>query len=165
MKIGSEKSTLILGLGNLLLSDEGVGVHVVHLLNQMTLPSDMEVIDGGTGGFELLEHVKGKSKVIIVDCLNADAKPGSVVLMPLDEVLLHKSSPFSAHEGGALELLRGIQELQPSPQVTVVGIVPHVVNSLEMDLSSEVRSQLPKIISVVLDEAIKRREPISSEAR
>lgn len=152
MDAGPDKQTLILGLGNLLLSDEGVGVHVAQLLLRMELPSDVEVVDGGTGGFELIEHVRGKSKVVIIDCFRADAKPGSIARLMIDEVSLDQPPPFSVHEGGIQELLLPIQKLTPPPEVVLLGIVPAVVDQLGMVLSAEIESQMPKIVSAVLEE-------------
>jgi hydrogenase maturation protease len=155
---GTNKQTLILGLGNLLLSDEGVGVHVAQLLLRMELPSDVEVVDGGTGGFELIEHVRGKSKVVIIDCFRADAKPGSIARLTLDEVSLDQPPPFSVHEGGIQELLLPIQKLTPTPEVVLLGIVPAVVDQPGMVLSAEIESQMPKIVSAVLEE-VSRNQP------
>jgi hydrogenase maturation protease len=148
-----EKNILILGLGNLLLSDEGIGVHVVRRLQQMELPPEVEVIDGGTGGLELIEHVRGKSKVVIVDCLQASAEPGSIMQLSLDDVANQRYVPMSAHQGGVLELFNFIRTLTPVPEVVVYGVVPAVTNRIDMQLSRAVESQMKKIISIVLGEA------------
>ncbi len=93
----TEKSVLVLGVGNLLLADEGVGVHVAQRLLKMPMPPEIEVIDGGTGGFELIEHFRGKKEVIIVDALKADADPGTVIQFTPDDIALQWHSSFSAH--------------------------------------------------------------------
>ena len=133
-------------------------MHVAQLLLRMELPSDVEVIDGGTGGFELIDHVKGKSKVVIVDCFEANAKPGSVARLTLDELSLQRPSPFSVHEGGIQELLRQVQNLVSPPEVVVLGVVPATSDQPGMNLSEEVESQMPKIVSAVLYE-VGRAEP------
>ncbi|HLF20472.1 MAG TPA: hydrogenase maturation protease [Bacteroidota bacterium] len=153
MNCETEKRVVILGLGNLLLSDEGVGVHVVQVLLRMRLPSYIEVVDGGTGGFELIEHVRGMSKVIIIDCFNTEAKPGSIIRLTLDELSLQQPLPFSAHEGGIRELLWQIHALAPVPEVVVFGVVPADTNQLGMRLSAVVESRLPRIVSAVVEEA------------
>ncbi|HEY4613246.1 MAG TPA: hydrogenase maturation protease [Bacteroidota bacterium] len=152
---GSEntRGILVLGLGNLLLTDEGVGVHAAQRLQQMQLPANVEVVDGGTGGFELIEHCRGKSKIIIIDCLSADAAPGSVIRLSLDEIDPQRPPPFSAHQGGIRELLAFIPSLTPIPEVTIYGVVPVVVDQLSMELSPTVEAQLPKIVSTVIDES------------
>ena len=99
-----ERHTLVLGVGNLLLSDEGVGVHVVHRLRQSRLPVHVEVIDGGTAGFELTGHLRGRRKVVIVDAVEADARPGTIFRFKPGEAGLRWRQPLSAHQVG----LRGI---------------------------------------------------------
>ena len=156
-----DKEVLILGLGNLLLSDEGVGVHAAQLLLRMDLPSDVEVVDGGTGGFELIEHVRGKSKVVIIDCLRGDISPGSIVRLGLDDLLLRLPAPFSVHEGGVLELLSKIKTLSPMPEVVIIGIVTVVTKEPGTKVSAIVESQMPRIIAAVLEEISKPRRPVT----
>ena len=152
MGLEAEKSVLILGLGNLLLGDEGVGVHVAKRLQQIELPPEVEVIDGGTGGFELIEHVRGKSKVVIVDCLRADSEPGTIVRLSLDQLSIERQIPLSAHQGGVWELLAFIKTLTPAPEVVVYGIVPVAADRLGVNLSPAVESRLPGITSAVIGE-------------
>src|SRR3990172_2748322 len=83
-----QKNILILGLGNLLLSDEGVGAHIVNQLQKMTLPGNVEAIDGGTGGFEFLNHFYGKKKVIIVDAMRGNVEPGTIFRCSPDDLNL-----------------------------------------------------------------------------
>ena len=148
----TEKTVLILGLGNLLFTDEGVGVHVAQRLLQMKLPAEVAVIDGGTGGYELIEHVRGKSKVVIIDCLNANAPPGSIVRLSLEELALRQPHPFSAHQGGVGEFLAFLKTLVPAPEVVVYGVVPDIVDQLGMELSPAVETQFSKIVSTIIDE-------------
>lgn len=148
----TKKNILILGLGNLLLADEGVGVHVVKRLQQMNLPPEVEVIDGGTGGFELIEHVRGKSKVVIVDCLRADSEPGAIVRLSLDELSIERQIPLSAHQGGVREFLAFVKTLAPAPEVVVYGIVPAAADKVAIGLSPTVESQLPKVVSAIIGE-------------
>ena len=65
---------LIVGVGNLLLRDEGIGVHVAHELQRRHLPTDLEVLDGGTAGMDLLHHFQGRRRVIFVDAVEADGE-------------------------------------------------------------------------------------------
>jgi hydrogenase maturation protease len=156
---------VILGLGNLLLADEGVGVHVAHLLQQRELPSDVEVIDGGTGGFELIAHVRGKARVIIVDCVKLDATPGSVARLTLEDLALEQPSRFSVHDGGVRELLRHIRALSPAPDVVIIGVVPSDTDRAGLSLSPAVESALPRIVSAVVDEARLANQLVQEGAR
>ena len=68
------RKTLVLGLGNVILGDEGVGVHVVRALEELTLPENVECLDGGTGGFTLLEPLQEAGRIILIDAA-ADGNP------------------------------------------------------------------------------------------
>jgi hydrogenase maturation protease len=118
------KSVLVLGVGNVLLSDEGIGVHVVRRLQSLPVPDSVEVIDGGTCGYELIAFFSGRTKVIIVDCLKAAKPPGSVICATPDELDMRAEVPVSAHEGGLSELLHHARLLPCTPEILIVGIVP-----------------------------------------
>ena len=92
----SEHKTLVLGLGNVLMGDEGVGVHVVRALEKHTLPDNVECLDGGTGGFILLEPLENAGRVILIDAA-ADGNPLGTVT-PHDPAVLARLSP---HADGA----------------------------------------------------------------
>ena len=74
----SKKPILVLGIGNLILKDEGFGVHVVQKMADMPLQGDVEVMDGGTMGLDLLYSMEGRKKVIVIDVVNADGPPGTL---------------------------------------------------------------------------------------
>jgi hydrogenase maturation protease len=149
------KSILILGVGNLLLGDEGVGIHAVRQLQSMPLPPEVEVIDGGTGGFELLAHCRGKKKVIIIDAVKADAKPGTVLRFTPEEAALRWPLPYSAHQAGFAELLHWIKAFTPSLAIVVYGVVPKETAVMSTQLSGIVRRQLRKLAVMIVAEAKK----------
>ena len=119
-----KENILVLGVGNLLLSDEGVGIHVVQRLQEMSLPSGVEVIDGGTGGFELISHFSGKKKVIIVDAVRGDDEPGTILRFTADDLSIAWRPTFSAHQTGVEGLLHFSKELTSPPQIVFIGIIP-----------------------------------------
>ncbi len=147
-----DHSCLILGVGNLLLGDEGVGIHVVHRLQKMHLPPHVEVIDGGTGGFELVSLCRNKKKIIIIDAMLADTQPGSVVRATPQELQLQWKAPLSAHHAGLRELLDVLQIQTPTPVISILGIVPAVINQPSMELSPRLLSKLESILALVLKE-------------
>jgi hydrogenase maturation protease len=143
---------VILGVGNLLLSDEGVGVHVANELLKTNLPPEVSVIEGGTDGFRLLNIITEADRLIVIDALKGDAPPGSIYRFDIGEV---RNSPAgfktSVHQIGILEVLDLSELIGKTPHTTVIGIEP---KSLEMgmDLSPEIKTKIPKIIQLVLDE-------------
>ena len=89
---------LVLGLGNILLSDEGVGVHLVRELEKENLPDNVVLMDGGTTGFELIRLFEGMSKVIIIDAMKADLEVGTVVRLSPADIESYQELPFSVHQ-------------------------------------------------------------------
>jgi hydrogenase maturation protease len=142
----SEKSLLILGVGNLLLGDEGAGIHAVQRLQQMNLPPEVEVIDGGTGGFELIDFCRGRKKIIIIDAMHADAEPGDVFRFSLEEAELQWPPSYSAHQTGLRELLHFCKELDPQPEVIIYGIVPEKTNTMTNVLSKTVSEGRTRLV-------------------
>ena len=144
-------ATLILGVGNLLLSDEVVGVHIARRLQSMTLPPEIEVIDGGTEGYELIRFCGSRKRVIIVDCLMARDTPGTVVRADPDQLGLQWAPPYSSHQSGARELLQALGCLPHPPQVVVIGIVPESAGVFGTELSKAVSASMDKIVMSILE--------------
>ena len=153
MQLMHNPHILILGIGNILLADEGVGIHIVRELQKLSLPSCVEVIDGGTGGFELIEYVRGKDKVIIVDAVKMSLPAGTIVTFELDDLTTQTWEPLSVHQGGLTEFLRACMELYPRPEVVVYAVVPQETNLMSMDLTDAVARQVPSIVGHILSEA------------
>ncbi len=148
----SEKKILVLGVGNLLLGDEGVGVHVAHELQGMQLSPDVEVVDGGTTGYELLPYLEGREKVIIVDAFHAEGEAGEAYRFSLAKAQLQWASTYSPHQSGLRELLDAAKLLIPPPEIVVFGIVPEEINTMIIGLSRQVHKRMPEILSAVLKE-------------
>lgn len=124
---------LVLGLGNLLLSDEGVGVAVARaLVARYSLPETVEVIDGGTSGMDLLDQVDGRRRLIVIDCARLDAAPGTVREIVGEAVPAFFQTRFSPHMIGFADLMAGVALLGGMPdEIAFVGIEPE---SMELGL-------------------------------
>lgn len=146
---------VIIGVGNLLLRDEGVGVHVVQELQEKSLPSEVEVHDGGVAGIGLLDFFPGASKVLLIDAAEMNLEAGAVVRFTPEEVVGKVSGPrFSAHDIGLLEVLELARALdQCPPEVVIFGIQPKEI-SWGMELSPEVRASIPKVTEAVIGELL-----------
>jgi hydrogenase maturation protease len=121
------KAVAVVGLGNVLMADEGVGVRVVQRLEARcgVLP-DVEFIDAGAAGMKLLHLMAGRRRVILVDCAFMGAPPGSFRRFTPDEAgSLKALAGFSLHEGDVLSIVRMARRLEPAgPEVVIVGIEP-----------------------------------------
>jgi len=146
------KNILVLGVGNLLLSDEGVGIHVVSQLRNMHLSPNVEVIDGGTMSYELIDHFRDREKVIIVDAVNASAEPGTVFRFTPEDAELQWFPAFSAHQLTLYELLLFAQELESPPEIVVYGVVPNETKRFSTQLSRKVKRRIHRIISEIIKE-------------
>jgi hydrogenase maturation protease len=146
------KKILILGLGNILLGDEGVGVRVAEQLLSHPLPDEIEVIDGGTAGYELINFFEGKEKVIIVDAVKTNDTPGSVYKMDLSLVQEDETVQLSLHQIGLKNVFKMASLMDLNPEVTLVGIVPKDYQDYNIGLSEEVEKAIPLAIETVLKE-------------
>jgi hydrogenase maturation protease len=143
---------LILGIGNILLRDEGVGVRVIEQMQKMHLPDNVELIDGGTAGADLLDVLAERQKVIVIDAVQADCEPGTVLRFTADELVQPEGVGMSLHELGLGEALTMTRQLGCAPEdVVVFGIkAKDIVSGLE--LSEEIAASVPKVIELVLAE-------------
>ena len=146
------KNILILGLGNILLGDEGVGVRVIEQLLSHPFPDEIEVIDGGTAGYELINFFEGKEKVIIVDAVKTNDTPGSVYKMDLSIVQEDETVQLSLHQIGLKNVFKMASMMDLNPEVTLVGIVPKDYQDYNIGLSEEVEKAIPLAIETVLKE-------------
>jgi hydrogenase maturation protease len=145
---------VVLGLGNVLLKDEGVGIHVVHALQDSQPPPDidLEVIDGGTSP-EALYLVEGADKLIIIDTARGGSDPGSVYRFRPAEITLDDKDYVSLHQIGILESLKTMECMGEGPKDTVIlGVEPKEI-AWGLELSPELEHKIPQIVKLVMEEA------------
>jgi len=147
-----QKKILILGVGNELLSDEGIGVHTVKALFQRKLPPEVEVMDGGTDGFSLINIIVAVDRLILIDCVKGGSKPGTIYKFNIEDA---PSCPdkfkTSVHQISILEVINLSELVGKTPETTVIGIEPKSI-STGMELSDAVNVKIPRIIELVLEE-------------
>lgn len=140
--------TLILGVGNLLLKDEGVGIHAIHALEKENLPSGVHLMDGGTGGFHLVSWIEEYDRIIMIDATLDNNPPGTV-----RQLRPRYASDFpplmSAHEIGLRDMIEVMQLTGKMPEVYLVVISAADISEVGMELSPEVAKAIPEIIDIV----------------
>ena len=144
---------LVLGVGNVLLSDEGAGVRVVEQLQRSyVFPPQVELIDGGTMGLDLLGYLDDKSHLFIVDAIVSTQPPGSVLIEKLLDPPAYFRQKISPHQIGLSELLAvaAMQDCLP-PAITLFGIVPLDL-STGIGLSREVSGAVGQVVLAVVQE-------------
>jgi hydrogenase maturation protease len=143
---------LILGLGNILLRDEGVGVRVVQAMELLDLPPEVELFDGATAGLDLLDVLGERRQVIVIDAIEGDIEPGTVLRLAPEDLAPREGRGVSLHELGFMETLTVAKRLGIAPQqVTVFGIKPRDV-SWGLELSPEIDRLVPDVVKHVLAE-------------
>jgi hydrogenase maturation protease len=144
---------IVLGLGNILLSDEGVGVRAIEQLqHDYLLPPEVRVIDGGTCGMELLEDLAGAEHLIIVDAVRSGKPPASVVRIANKDVPVFFKTKLSPHQIGLSDVLATLVLTDEQPgEVTVIGVEPFSL-ATGMALTEPVAAQLPLVVAQLVAE-------------
>jgi hydrogenase maturation protease len=142
-------NTVVLGLGNLLLADEGVGVHAAQKLSEMSWPESIRVIDAGTALLDVLPAIQDAERIIVVDAMKADGAPGSVYRLPFEEV----ESPeiIASLHGFDLSRVLALVDRRELPTVVVIGVEPKLIG-WSTELTPEVADALPAVLEAVRQE-------------
>ncbi|MGD0186680.1 MAG: HyaD/HybD family hydrogenase maturation endopeptidase [Roseiarcus sp.] len=146
-------SVLVLGLGNILLSDEGVGVRIVEALDAShELPDEVESLDGGTSGMELLDMVAGRDCLIVADAVNAAGPAGRVIRLENDDIRMLFETRFSPHQLGLSDMLAALRLIDEAPRrVVVIGVVPENLKT-GLDLSPAAAGGRDVAVAMIVDE-------------
>ena len=144
---------LVLGLGNLLLRDEGVGVHAVRrLMDGWRFPSGVDLVDGGTAGFDLLDILAGRERLIVIDAVRGGRDPGSLVRLEGDALPVRFRQRTSPHQLGLPELLATLSLTEEIPsQMVLFGVEPLTIEP-GTDLSPVVADGLDALCAEVVGE-------------
>ena len=145
---------LVLGLGNVLLGDDGLGAAAIaSLLDRYAAPAGARVLDGGTLGLSLLPYLDEAEVVILVDAIRSDGPPGTLVRLDGDQVAPAVATRLSPHQIGVSDLLDGARWLDRYPsRLVLLGLVPEVME-LRVGLSPDVARSLPALVVRVVEEA------------
>jgi hydrogenase maturation protease len=144
---------LVLGIGNVLLTDEGVGVRALNeLQRRYTFPENVELLDGGTAGIELLRHIRNRDYLIIIDAMKWDQEPGTVARVEGLDVPAAFRTRISPHQLGLSDLLAAAMLTDELPKNLVLfGVEPESLD-IGLDLTDTVETSLEKLTGAVLEE-------------
>ncbi len=143
--------TLVLGLGNILLGDEGVGVRVAQALAAEATSADVTVLEAGTAILDALPAIEQADRLIVVDAVQADGAPGSVYRIPFDE-MAHPAVIGSLH-GFDLSRVLALAGREEPPDTIVIGVEPQSI-AWSLDLSPIVEQALPAALDAVREELL-----------
>jgi hydrogenase maturation protease len=149
-----KEEILVLGIGNILLGDEGIGVHAVRYLEGKSFPDHIKILDGGTGGFHLLSLFQQYKKIIMIDATLDENMPGTVNLLK-PKYAADFPQTLSAHEIGLRDLVNSSALLGFLPEIELITVSISGDQPLSMDLSPAIQASLDEIEKIV-DELIDR---------
>ena len=145
--------TLVLGVGNLLMSDEGVGVRVVErLATAYDLPEGVQLLDGGTLGLDLLYYLEGIENLLIVDAVEAGKEPGTLLRLDGDDVPAFLSAHISPHEIGVPDMLFAAKLKDVYPRNVVLWGVQPALLDIGLELSPVVQAQVDVLVNKVVEQ-------------
>jgi hydrogenase maturation protease len=153
-------AVLIMGIGNYLMGDEGVGVHVAQRLSNEVLPEGVDVLDGGTGGFFLMEYFENYPVVILIDATLDDRPTGTIrVIEPRFAADFPRA--MSTHDIGLRDLVEGLAILGKMPKIYLFAVSIEMIQSQQIELSPELERVMPALLEQVKNMALRqlRSEP------
>jgi hydrogenase maturation protease len=139
----------VVGIGNVLLRDEGIGCHVVHALEGIPL-LDVKIIDGGTCP-DMLQLLEDIDKLVIVDAVRGGGTPGQIYRFHLEDITLEQKPFLSLHDVGLVDSLMLMQLWHNIGEAVIIGIEPREID-WGLELSLELQEKMPQIIDAVLSE-------------
>lgn len=148
------KKLLVLGVGNILLMDEGVGVHAVHAFLEEEWPEGVEFIDGGTFTQDMFDVFKGYEKVLVLDVVRGGKAPGTVYRLTENQLKEDQDQSLSLHDIDLLDSLAMAELLGNKPELSVLGIEPAKID-WGMEFTPEIQAVYPKFLTVARAEILK----------
>ena len=144
---------LVLGIGNVLLTDEGIGVRALkELERKFIFPPEVGLLDGGTAGIELLRHIRNRDHLIIIDAMKCGQKPGTVVRLEGMEVPTAFRTRISPHQLGLSDLLAAAMLTDELPKnLMLFGVEPERID-VGLDLTETVEANVDKLVEAIADE-------------
>ena len=144
---------MVLGVGNILLKDEGVGPKTIDRLRaEYSFPENVELVDGGTAGLDLLPVVEGFDLIIIVDTVKAGAEPGAIFRFTPDDIEVKVPYKTSLHQIGMVEVFAIAEALGKKMKGIIIGIQPEDMSAWGLDLTPTIEAKIPELMGLVLKE-------------
>ncbi|MDP3360098.1 MAG: hydrogenase maturation protease [Lutibacter sp.] len=145
-------SILILGVGNYLMGDEGIGVHVMQEMAKINLPEYVDILDGGTGGFLLLNCFEAYQTIIFVDA-TMDGKPAGTISLIRPKFASDFPSALSVHDVGLKDMIEAVYLMDEKPDLHLFTVSIEELVPMTIELSPNVKNAIPQIIEQILTHA------------
>jgi len=143
---------LILGVGNLLLKDDGFGVHLINALQDTKFPQNVKVMEAGTVSHQLIPLLHEIDHLIVIDVVEANDTPGSVFRFSPDDMKFASEQWVSLHQISLIDVLQMTDLTGKKPKTIIIGVQPKDVSSWSLELSDELKAVIPKVKDLVFEE-------------
>jgi len=142
-------SILVMGVGNYLMGDEGIGVHIIQKMSKIKLPEYVDILDGGTGGFLLLNCFEAYNTIIFVDA-TMDGKPAGTISLIRPKFASDFPSALSVHDVGLKDMIEAVYLMEKIPDIHLFTISIEELNPMTVELNEKVSAAIPKVIENIL---------------
>ncbi|AWB09713.1 hydrogenase maturation protease [Thermodesulfobium acidiphilum] len=143
---------LVIGIGNELQGDDGLGVHVIKELKKVSLPDEVDLLAGGTSGPDLIVYFEGVDFAIFVDAVRGGNKPGTIYKYKPEEMKYQKSIALSPHQIGIPETLSLAEFVGKKPKRSIFFGMEPMNLEFSMELSEPVKEKLPRLVKLIVEE-------------
>lgn len=145
-------TVLILGVGNLLLTDDGFGVHVINALKHIPFPENVRLLEAGTVSHQLLPLLREIDRLIVVDAVEAGDAPGALFRFSPDDLRFPEERKASLHQISLIDVLHMAELTGGKPETVIIAVQPKDVSSWSLELSDEVRAVIPRVEALIREE-------------
>ncbi len=146
-------SVAVLGVGNTLMRDDGIGVWVVRALARAyAWPSQVRLVDAGVAGLRCLPEFEGAEHLLIIDAARGEGPPGTLYRLAPEDLPAGRGPFMSAHEVGITEVLSVARFLGKLPRTRIIGVQPLESGAVGLDLTPPLREALPRVVAAVVEE-------------
>ena len=143
-------SILVMGVGNYLMGDEGIGVHIIQEMSKIDFPDYVDILDGGTGGFLLLNCFEAYKTIIFIDA-TMDGKPAGTISLIRPKFASDFPSALSVHDVGLKDMIEAVYLMDHIPDIHLFTVSIEELNPMTIDLNDNVRESIPKVIANILN--------------
>ncbi len=143
-------SILIMGVGNYLMGDEGIGVHIIQEMSKKVLPGYLDILDGGTGGFLLLSCFEAYPTIIFVDA-TMDGKPAGTISLIRPKFASDFPSALSVHDVGLKDMIEAVYLMDDVPDIHLFTVSIEEINPMTIELNQKVKDSIPKLIDKIIE--------------
>jgi hydrogenase maturation protease len=151
------QKVLILGVGNLLLTDDGFGVHVINALKDITFPDNIKLIEAGVVSHQLIPMFHEIDFLLVIDTVEAGDKPGSLFRFSPDDMQFKSDQKSSLHQLSLIDVLQMAELTGRKPETIIIAVQPKDISSWSLELSDEVKAVIPRVKELIIEELKKAR--------